>query len=721
VVAACAVSTSSSNQTELTRLQVRGFEFLATLIECFGHSECPKLLAMLGSVPYMLRYSTQITSAVKYALSSEHLGLANACSFVIALLVKKGLVSDAVVVRRIVKPMIPQGIGISSCPLYEGCGDSEILTRIVGTPGAPVRLGLLERFVKLSVTAELVLFSYSGMVDEHIRKTLRPLLSASEDALAVNFAAFAIDCARLRKEVDERNASPSKQNNEKDTPIIVRRGLTFSDRTEIDTKLFDFIPEMLPVFSSGAALLLTRGKQLNLKKEWLKHIIPILFVGLHSSIENLAGEKVVSARCPQETLSIYLQGCRSILKAGLLPSDFFYSGEIGYIAQSISSKILFRSLDMGDDKNKSKQLLSGEVVLQSCGFLGDLVGLKIEMNDVNFDVTCLASCTLSVLSELQDGCIDLNGISSAKERVVVFCLQSAAKLFFTGLSVESDGNLGGKESALFNLSVGLLCNRFANTPQNIKEAALILLKASTASKNVDEKEKQVAVRQFSGLGLWSEWEMISSSINKTLGLLSSVDLIRKALENESNRSNQIESLSILRKYLQTKPNKAEAYLVMNELGGSILVQLQKYCGEQNEISIDLRQRVCAETIRLFISVFQHLTSDSPGEDLDLRLSNFLQLSCGIFVEVIVYNGLPNTMTPQGDARYANPSLGRLCAQTVVHVARVAPLPFKACLNGMPVECRGTLETAVRAEMSGYSGVGGSLPRVSLSSKLNRLK
>jgi hypothetical protein len=48
------------------------------------------------------------------------------------------------------------------------------------------------------------------------------------------------------------------------------------------------------------------------------------------------------------------------------------------------------------------------------------------------------------------------------------------------------------------------------------------------------------------------------------------------------------------------------------------------------------------------------------------------------------------------------ALGRIAAQTIVHVARTTPACFKSCVALLTDIERALLEFAVRAELSGYA-------------------
>uniref|UniRef100_A0A7S1FZG8 Uncharacterized protein n=2 Tax=Corethron hystrix TaxID=216773 RepID=A0A7S1FZG8_9STRA len=745
ISAACSAATASSNHTDLAHLQQTGLEFLAAVISCFGHSTAslePAGLASKFAAPCLLQYSTQITSAVKYALGSRQSNLINACTSVVALLVKKRLVVDNVVLCRIVKPLLPTGLQFGPCPLENCSNNPHTFTQFISEAPSKtksVREQLSERYIKLGLVAELILFANCEQANCDIQGHLRHLFSAQEDALAVNFAAFAIDFARLQHGDTHTTG-----------------GLVFSQTSDIDPQNFRTVRKKLPFFCSGAALLLPQGRHIRLKQEWMKHVIPVLLVELRTSLAELKRFESMpiippltptsSQWCLQETLTTYLQGMCAVLKAGALPADVFYSGEINSIVQSLSSNILLRPFEnkldhVSEKAQKEHESLNDSLVFQTCAFLEDLVDLKIETNDLGFDTTSLSNCILKVLTAVQSRSIEFNYISLGKERIIVSCMQSAAKLFFShihGAAVDSEldksstnGSHDGmedpmekKEAIIFNLSVDILCGKYGVISSLMEEAVLKLLRAGVIHGHVGEKNKQFASHVFSSLCLWNEWLLVSSSIGETLGLMASMEHLQNALKDSNDISNQIEALTALRKFLQEKNSTDELNLAMNQVGGSILVLLKTSCGKPNEIPIELRRRISAESIHVIVLVFQCLLVPDNGDGNSIqssvqRLSDFLYVCAIVFVDVLTYNGLPSVLPPLGDSRYADISLGRLCAQTLVHFARGAPGPFRVCLDRITsasFEHRTIVETAVRAELSGYTAATSgksSLPCLSL--------
>jgi hypothetical protein len=88
------------------------------------------------------------------------------------------------------------------------------------------------------------------------------------------------------------------------------------------------------------------------------------------------------------------------------------------------------------------------------------------------------------------------------------------------------------------------------------------------------------------------------------------------------------------------------------------------------------------------------------------MAAFLSVVFEVWTAVIQFNGLPNQPSPNSRA---DPTLGRLSAQAIVHVARSSPVAFKTSVAGLSDHGRALLEFSVRAEMNGYAAAPTQAP------------
>ena len=132
---------------------------------------------------------------------------------------------------------------------------------------------------------------------------------------------------------------------------------------------------------------------------------------------------------------------------------------------------------------------------------------------------------------------------------------------------------------------------------------------------------------------------------------------------------------------------------------SIFSIFQAY-GTLSNPSVELQSRraaACADCMKIALASYQQFSTDFSEEDT----TEFLIVLFEVFIAVLRFNGLPNHPPPRGTL--SDPSIGRMCAQAITHVARTTPVPFKASMSsGMSDHDRAVLEFAVRGEMSGYA-------------------
>ena len=108
-------------------------------------------------------------------------------------------------------------------------------------------------------------------------------------------------------------------------------------------------------------------------------------------------------------------------------------------------------------------------------------------------------------------------------------------------------------------------------------------------------------------------------------------------------------------------------------------------------------------MKIALASYKQYSADFPEEDM----TEFLAALFEVFIDVLRFNGLPNPPPPQG--ALSDPSIGRMCAQAITHVARTTPVPFKSSMGCMSEHDRVILEFAVRGEMSGYAVASAPVP------------
>jgi hypothetical protein len=99
---------------------------------------------------------------------------------------------------------------------------------------------------------------------------------------------------------------------------------------------------------------------------------------------------------------------------------------------------------------------------------------------------------------------------------------------------------------------------------------------------------------------------------------------------------------------------------------------------------------------------------SAGATNEEHVAPLLAVMLSVLVSIINFNGLPNA--PQQQNKGADPAIGRLCAATFVQIGKAAAAAFKLSMASLTAEERATIESAMRAELTGYpanAAAGGS--------------
>lgn len=197
---------------------------------------------------------------------------------------------------------------------------------------------------------------------------------------------------------------------------------------------------------------------------------------------------------------------------------------------------------------------------------------------------------------------------------------------------------------------------------------------------------------------WTAWSSVVK-IKDGIAAEESLLEIEKALLNPTNTKEQLGALGAICKMIQNNPPPNPLTgRILSALGAEVFSVFQVY-GTLSNQSIELQsQRVaaCADCMKIALACYQQFSTDFPEADT----TEFLIVLFEVFIAVLRFNGLPNHPPPQREL--SDPSIGRMCAQAITHVARTTPTPFKASMGGMPEHNRAVLEFAVRGEMSGYA-------------------
>ena len=110
-----------------------------------------------------------------------------------------------------------------------------------------------------------------------------------------------------------------------------------------------------------------------------------------------------------------------------------------------------------------------------------------------------------------------------------------------------------------------------------------------------------------------------------------------------------------------------------------------------------------------------------------EIAAFLDILFPLFIKSIEFHGLPNNFLAgsgggEGGVRSSSPvdcQIGSLCAQALLHFMKTSQAAFKAAMLNQQNK-KSVIESAVRGEMSGYSGGGGGAGGGGAGSKPKKL-
>jgi len=752
ISATCTAATATSDQAELPSLQNIAVQMLALLVWCFGDALDPDFTSSSiggkSDAPLVLnQFSSQIVSSVRHALGSSTSSItiqalfASGCEALL-LLLKKGLVVDPAVVRRSVRPVVPTELKLpfGSFPKCQRDITNIDLRPPALSKTANIRSLLFYRVAQLGTFAKLKTFTDIGILDQSVSNVLEKF-HVVEDGLAVHAAALAIDAARCNQE--ERSGATDideETKGQKDTPSkVLSKGLTFANIDDMDSFTKKALAEMWPALAAYAVTRLTQdgdaasvgdGTTINQKKkEWLGKLSPTLFVGLNESLDVIARGFMSDNwtwsfdKSPDATALLCVYGIRNLLKGGLQfhveSTTLSVSTELNLVIQKLLTMILLPSLRVtmnqnNADINRNKFSLSSsshkpsrELTLQSCKLMEDMCSSHLDCN-FNFSGQALLKVVLSPLAAFQEGAVTWQNDNDAASTVLASCLRSVQHLI-TSKRLAEDGisNLGDIIRSIIAVSLMVRSTEIKgqDAPCQVKEAASNLLCVCLRDPSITSIEKQAIAKKIAQAGDWEEWRKVCSQLEDGSGLRSSLDAIEQAITDNDNHLRQMNVLIAIRNALQDHSLKTAKFgFVMHSVGAQVLNTLKKHgLYLVGNVDSQVRVSIIADSIRISMLAFQHLMTENHAREdgtgsLNDVLASYLRVIFAILVPVIDFNGLPNNIKKTIGS---DPAIGKLCAQTIVHIARGSAPAFKCSMGSMTAEERSILEMAMRAELTGY--------------------
>jgi len=691
VTTACSTSTSTSNHSELPSVQISGLRLLISLFRAFGS----QLDATINDGTSVLeQYSSQIISAVKHALNSEsllnesvpgtafHRLFSTGCEALFVMISEK-LISDPIAMRRLLQPVLLGATETPSVPFPTGDENESALWMSSSHITDDSRSYPLFRLSKLCFLSKVSMLIALGEI--HIEQSKLSIVASElekeETGRAIHCAAAAIDGFLLQ------DSQQSQSNN-----TISRPGLTYKNTTDLDGSVQEALIENWPMLSASAISSIIKAikagdsesEETKSLQVWLSKLTPLMVTGLRNSLSSLhlGDKKPSSEHSSSQTAALCVYAVRLLVRDNECVVEGLCPNELGDVANIVTESVIFRVLGSKRSLSQDDEIL----VQQSCGLIAQLCK---ECYAIGVDAAILTRSVVTPLVTLQEK----REMEPNHGIIISSCIRSSQSL----LQSHPEEGRAELEKALVQLVLTLLIDE---PEEEIKAACLSLLQACCQETTLSHEEWGQIANYSATHALWDAWAVLCLSLPSGYGIKCSIDAIKTQLQDLQSGPRHAAALVALRSALHSAIAEDSSVLsyVLQSVGFEIL-QLLRAHGvrvlsgpgfDENRVT------VCAESVKVNLMAFQYLISASKEEDKSV---SFISALFEILVESISFNGLPNH--PSGK-KGADETIGRMCAQVFVHVVRTAPMLFKSTMVAISPESRAVLESAVRADMSGYA-------------------
>jgi len=357
-----------------------------------------------------------------------------------------------------------------------------------------------------------------------------------------------------------------------------------------------------------------------------------------------------------------------------------------------------RSLDVKNEQVEAIHISSiyfangkpSKLVKQACNLLEAVCN-----PDANwcFDRKTLMKMLLLPLIAVEDGTIDCNSNNEVTQVVLSSIVRCVQRL------VQSENLDYGTVKGLLIFSLSKI-SRIDTPPSeqnHVKTALCALLRTCLQNSSIPKSEKLIHVEETAKSDNWEAWEILCLDLDQNSGIYHSLDIICQALEDYKAPRRHVDALTAILSISSIRTDWVP--LIMKKVGGQVLQLTKLYgnCQLEGPTFNENRTSMCAMSIKMIMLTFQYMSTDKV---ISAETVSFHSIVFEALVSLVSFNGLPCQSTGALKAS-ADPALGRICAQFFVHILRMAPALFKACLVNISAEDRNVLETAIRADMEGY--------------------
>jgi len=433
--------------------------------------------------------------------------------------------------------------------------------------------------------------------------------------------------------------------------------------------------------------------------EWLELIVPYLFSGLYDAIKSLNDElSSQDAISWAKEVDVYeiacccLTGINTLAKSpNLSQLGKKWKREIESSTDQINKYVFLPAFVI----SKSPRPRSGkyhtegmvDLVIKSCELFKTFS--RIILFEDDSDSCPFLFTVLSPLNLLERKEIALNG--QLESTIISACLISVGRI------IELPASPSTLVKAMLSLVISLSTRR-EKALEIIDLASQELLKKCLYHESATTVELAMVTLELAKSRNWTAWTSVVK-IKDGIAAEKSLLEIKTVLLNPYDMEEQLNALGAIRSLIHSvPPPNPLAGRILSAVGAEFLSIFQAYGTLSNSL-VEIQSRraaVCADSMKIALSSYQQFSSDFSEQEI----TEFLIVLFEVFIAVLRFNGLPNHPPPQGVL--SDPSIGRMCAQAITHVARTTPVPFKASIGGISEHDQVVLEFAVRCEMSGYA-------------------
>jgi hypothetical protein len=710
---ACSMSTATSDQAELPSLQVEGLKWLSLLLILFCKTN--DINSQNNAKCLMLaQYSSQIVSCVRHSLN-EPFSLGSMklylCGCEVALLILDlKLINEASVFRRLFRDVLRADTEISLVS-YPSLLEEGEFSRSAGLDYC-IDLSIFSRIMGIGTFAQIQVYVDMGIYDGH---NLLPILEEGvrkQLNYAVHAAALSIDACQIfrhRNFTSDRSLPQLSEDTATcgESQQLPMKGLLYVNMDENSDVTFEALNRFWPsmaAFSASrlATYSLTDESATNsLCKGWLLNVLPILFIGARQALRTDSifhdRKSFLSNLSAQRIVAIFVFGIRKSLQC-----SFLFEGDTMMEDLDLLLSDLIESVHLPCISTTSSLVPSMDLTIQTSDLIAEL---------------CKTSWTLATLNRsllLPLSCVQQKPVlDDAGFKILSTCLLCVYRIL-TGTTTDSFKRISDVLCMKFLIDV---CLRLLHLKGNgsidsvkLNESTHRVLSFCLRHSSVEIEYKRLLCQEMSIRGNWDAWCLVCSHLEDLSGLLCSLTTVKEALNNYHDAKKQKEVLHVMNVLLHNlQGNNYVLSAVMNRCGLDILILFKRYglCVGSRSAVDDLGYALCRDAASLLFYAFNQLvlrqTNNgyehvSKSFSIEESASRFLILFFDVLVSIIQHDQF---ISREKGGGVVHSEIFKLCARTIVKLAKASATVFKSSLISMAVEARCTIESSMRSELNSF--------------------